>query len=187
MPSRRRAGAGAEQRADVEHVLDEDAVAQLEALYASLPSLTCKGLCAHSCSRHVDASTIERARIAAAGVDLDAPTTDGACPALSRALVTTGVCTVHPVRPMVCRLWGTAASMPCPHGCTPDGGVLDDASATDLLAASLEAGGHRDAGVRELLTACMTDPEAAALMAARLRGDRTVEPALAQRLRHLRR
>ena len=165
--------------------LDHEAIEHLEALYASLPALVCRGLCAHSCSRHVDASTAERTRIAAAGVDLDAPTPDGACPALSRAMVATGICTVHPIRPMVCRLWGTAASMPCPHGCTPDGGLLDDATAIGMLAASLEIGGHRDAGLRELLAACMADPEAGALMSARLRGHRAVEPALAARLRHL--
>ena len=166
--------------------LDHGAVDQLEALYAALPALACRGLCAHSCSAHVDASTVERARIAAAGVDLEAPTPDGACSALSRAMVASGICTVHPVRPMVCRLWGTTASMPCPHGCVPEGGLLDDGAAMGLLAASLDAGGHRDAGLRELLAACMADREAAALMSARLRGHRAVEPALAARLRQLR-
>ena len=165
--------------------MDLGAVDQLEELYAALPALTCRGLCAHSCSAHVDASTVERARIAAAGVDLDAPTPDGACPALSRAMVTTGICTVHAIRPMVRRLWGAVASMPCPHGCVPDGGLLGDAAAMGLLAASLDAGGHRDAGLRELLAACMADPEAGALMAARLRGHRGVEPVLAARLRQL--
>ena len=175
------AGGGTAAGADLDH----EAIERLEALYASLPALACKGLCAHSCSRHVDASTVERTRIAAAGVDLDAPTPDGACPALSRAMVATGVCTVHPIRPMVCRLWGTAASMPCPNGCAPAGGLLDDATAMGLLAASLEAGGHRDAGLREMLAVCMADSEAGALMSARLRGHRGVEPALAARLRQL--
>ena len=160
-------------------------MAELEALYACVPDPGCRGLCASSCSRHVDASTAERERIADTGVDLDAPTPDGACPALSRAMVTTGICTIHPIRPMVCRLWGAAASMPCPHGCVPEGGVLDDATAMRMLAASLDAGGHRDAGLRELLDACMADPQAGALMAARLRGHRAVEPALAARLRQL--
>lgn len=166
--------------------LDAGAVAELEALYAALPALACKGLCASSCARHVDASHVERERIAAVGVDLDAPTADGACPALSRAIVASGRCTVHEVRPMVCRLWGAAASMPCPHGCSPEGGVLDDATAMTMLAASLQAGGHRDAGLVELLEVCMADPGAAALLSARMRGDRAVEPALARRLLALR-
>lgn len=54
-----------------------------------------------------------------------------------------------------------------------------------MLTASLDAGGHRDAGMRELLAACMADEQAGALMSARLRGDRSVEPALAARLRQL--
>ncbi len=161
-------------------------MARLEALYASLPALACRGLCGSSCARHVDASALERTRIAAAGVDLDSPTADGACPALSTAIVASGRCTVHAVRPMVCRLWGTAASMPCPHGCVPDGGVLDDGAAMQMLAASLEIGGHRDTGLRELLAACTADPAAAAMLSARMRGDRGVEPALAQRLLQLR-
>ncbi len=74
-----------------------------------------------------------------------------------------------------------------PHGCAPAGGVLGDARALGLLAASLQAGGHRDTGVRELLSTCMAGLQAAALMAARLRGERAVEPALAAHLRDLRR
>lgn len=55
-----------------------------------------------------------------------------------------------------------------------------------MLAASLDVGGHRDAGLRDLLAACMADSEAGALVAARLRGHRAVEPALADRLCQLR-
>ena len=166
--------------------LDAGALAELEVLYAALPALACRGLCGASCAAHVDASHAERSRIAAAGADLDAPTTDGACPALSRAIVASGRCTVHEIRPMVCRLWGTATSMPCPHGCAPEGGLLDDAAATGLLAASLHAGGHRDAGLGQLLAVCQNDPAASAMLSARMRGDRTVEPALARRLVELR-
>lgn len=165
--------------------LDESAIATLEALYAGLPALECKGLCGHSCDSHIDASNVERARIASAGIDLNAPTPDGACPALSRTLVATGRCTVHPIRPMICRLWGTATAMPCPHGCTPHGAPLSDQATLEAIAASLDTGGHPDAGLRGVLATCMNDPTAAALMAARLRGQRAVEPALANRLHHL--
>ena len=96
--------------------LDAGAVAELEVLYAALPGLACRGPCGASCAAHVDASRAERARIAPSVVDPDSPTTDGACPALSRAIVASGRCTVHRLRPMVCQLWGTAASMPCSHG-----------------------------------------------------------------------
>lgn len=95
------------------------AVGELEALYAALPALACKGLCQHSCDEHVEASDLEHARARTAGVDLTVPTATGACPALV-ATFGAGHCGIHPVRPMVCRLWGIAASMPCPHGCLPD-------------------------------------------------------------------
>lgn len=95
------------------------AINELEALYAALPALACKGLCQHSCEEHVEASDLEHARARTAGVDLTAPTATGACPALVSTFGA-GHCGIHPVRPMVCRLWGIAASMPCPHGCLPD-------------------------------------------------------------------
>ena len=173
-------------------VADEDVVERLEELYAALPALECRGLCGHSCSGHVDASAAERARITAAGVDLDAPTVDGACPALSRAVVPSGRCAVHPVRPMICRLWGTAAAMPCPHGCTPAGGHLSDRQVLEAMLASYDAGGHqgtaaaRDAGMADLLRACTGDEAAAGLLARFLRGDRTVTTALAARVGALR-
>ncbi|WP_432536998.1 hypothetical protein [Kineococcus arenarius] len=49
-----------------------EAVERLEQLYAQLPALACLGLCEHSCDEHIDASTAERQRLLAAGVDLDA-------------------------------------------------------------------------------------------------------------------
>ena len=164
-------------------VIGEDIVVErLEELYAALPPLECRGLCGHSSSAHVDASVTERARIAAAGVDLDVPTPDGACPALSRALVPTGRCTVHQVRPMVCRLWRTAAAMPCPHGCTPIGGAVDDRRTLSWLLASLEVGGHAfvtDPRMRGVLEAAQGDEVAAGLLVRFLRGDRSVAAALA--------
>jgi len=39
---------------------------------------------------------------------------------------------------MICRLWGLVASMPCPYGCRPEGGLLPDSEGARLL---LEAEG----------------------------------------------
>ena len=151
---------------------------RLDALYASLPALECKGLCEDSCHTHVDASQAERARLHRRhGLDLDAPTSDGTCPALSRSFGP-GRCTVHADRPMVCRLWGTAASMPCPHGCTPTSGRMGDRATLQALADSLAIGGHPDEGLADLLHLLMDDPVAAALVARMLRGDHTARPAL---------
>ncbi|MEW9267512.1 hypothetical protein AB1207_22450 [Kineococcus endophyticus] len=167
----------------------EAAVARLEDLYAQLPALECLGLCADSCGEHIDASTVERRRVLAAGVDLDAPTADGACPALSRTFGA-GRCSVHAVRPMVCRLWGTAASMPCPHGCRPAGGLVQDTQVMRWMLASVEAGGHHggwdDPALRELLEVGLSDPAAAGLFGRFLRGDRSVTGELYARLTALR-
>lgn len=160
-------------------------VASLDALYAALPSLECLGLCGHSCAQHVDASTAERARIEQQGVDLDRATPSGACPALTRTAWGADRCSVHDVRPMICRLWGTAAAMPCPHGCRPAGGLVDDRVAMRWLLSSLQVGGHRNAHVGDLLTSCLQDSVAAALLARFLRGDRSVADDLQARLRVL--
>jgi hypothetical protein len=157
-------------------------VAELEQLYARLPLLACRGLCGHSCAQHVDAGPLERRRIAERGVDLDAPTVDGACPALSRALGAGGLCSVYEVRPMVCRLWGVAASMPCPHNCIPEGGRVSDATMLRWMLESLEIGGRPDHALRQLLKRCLNDPHATALMGRMLRGDHSVTTELAAQL-----
>ena len=164
------------------------AVARQE-LYAQLPALECLGLCGHSCGEHVDASTVERRRLVAAGVDLDAPAPDGACPALSRTFGA-GRCSVHAIRPMICRLWGTAASMPRPHGYRPEGGPVSDVQVMRWMLASLEVGGHHegwdDPAMRELLEVGLGDEDAAGLFARFLRGDRTVTGQLYHRLTTMR-
>jgi hypothetical protein len=48
---------------------------------------------------------------------------------------------VYEDRPTICRLWGAQQATLCPHGCRPDGGLLDDVTGLQLLAASLHAGG----------------------------------------------
>lgn len=121
----------------------------LDQLYAQVPALVCRGLCQSSCGP-IEMSARERQRLRQHGVTVPprqqaldlraAGGADGAgyaCPALSED----GACRVHELRPMVCRLWGAVRSLPCPHGCAPEGGLLPDADGMDLLAASLQAGG----------------------------------------------
>jgi Fe-S-cluster containining protein len=107
---------------------------QLDALYDQVPALACKGRCAFSCMNGVGMSAVERDRIAET-TDVELPeVTSGACAALDNA----GRCSVYDWRPMVCRLWGAAETMECPHGCLPlDGGpLLSHGEAMDLLVAS---------------------------------------------------
>lgn len=110
--------------------------ATLETIYARLPRLRCRGLCQASCGP-VPMGAAEWARIAAAqaGDGRDVPRTtevaggtmpvvgaDLTCPLLDRE---TGRCTVYALRPLLCRLWGLAAGMPCGYGCVPERAVTD--------------------------------------------------------------
>lgn len=108
----------------------------LDELYAQLPALECKGRCHDTCTV-IDASELERQRMAEAGVTLpealyplrryieegEVPR----CPALGPL----NNCTVYAVRPFICRAFGLVhqpenpvphnGPMMCDHGCIPDG------------------------------------------------------------------
>jgi Fe-S-cluster containining protein len=107
---------------------------EIERLYARLPSIKCKGLC-QDCCGPISMTDLEIRRIAervpsfpstarqmpvrlasgqvviANGFVTDCDT----CPLLTAD----GRCSVYPIRPLICRLWGLVQSMRCPHGCTP--------------------------------------------------------------------
>ena len=100
---------------------DDDAA--LEALYAALPTMECVGKCQTACGP-IDLTETEQRRIRERhGVEIPLLTaeraqawaSDGApaCPALGLW----GQCTVHAVRPTICRLWGMTESMQCPFEC----------------------------------------------------------------------
>lgn len=137
------------------------AASGLEALYARVPRLECRKLCGHACGPIVVPEE-EWRRLAAAGGEREGG--DGlACPYLDRAA---GLCEVYEARPLICRLWGAADTLPCPHGCEPErslgaeetGALLAEAIARSggrvrsawrgwerMLAAAARAGGPRDA------------------------------------------
>lgn len=109
---------------------------RLEEVYAELPKIKCKGLCSDSCTA-IDMSIREREDIKrASGTDCRVGT-DGFCNKL-----VDGRCSVYDLRPMICRMWGVVESMPCPHGCIPEGGLMPDDEAFPLLTRTLEAGGR---------------------------------------------
>lgn len=119
-----------------------EALAMLDDLYASLPALACKGRCHDSCTS-IDASELERERLAARGItlsDVPAPrrlkliAMSGEiprCPALSPL----NTCSVYDVRPFTCRAFGMVRDpraddtmvyqtpMMCDHGCIPAGTI----------------------------------------------------------------
>lgn len=100
--------------------------AALEALYATLPRLECKGLCSDTC--HFIAMTpLEQHRIRRTGGP-EISMADSPCPALIL-----GRCSVYRRRPMICRLWGLVEDLPCHYGCKPER-YLTDAEGKRFLA-----------------------------------------------------
>jgi len=103
--------------------------AKLDALYARLPKLDCKGLC-YECCGPIKMSAFEAERIwqrtgfniqKAINARLSVLIAGGkkelaTCPLLD---LKTKRCSVYDIRPWVCRLWGNIKGMMCPHGCRP--------------------------------------------------------------------
>lgn len=113
---------------------------KLDALYKEIPEIECKGLCHTTCGV-VPLTLAENNRIKDVnGIDmyehqkkllesnLDKPETL-TCPMLKDQK-----CTVHSIRPMLCRLYGNVQKMKCLYGCTPKKTFLPQRKARKLLA-----------------------------------------------------
>ena len=87
---------------------------KLDALYATLPTVECKGLC-HECCGPVFMGREEWKRIQERLGHTPQPGDDLRCPMLTAD----NKCSVYDIRPVICRLWGAVPELPCPHGCTP--------------------------------------------------------------------
>lgn len=106
----------------------------LDAIYAQLPAMHCRGKCQDSCgSIGVTASEQERIEERHGILLPRAAAFDDHCPALGQF----GTCSVYADRPFVCRIWGLVESMACPWGCMPEGGWLDEAKGRELMAAAI--------------------------------------------------
>jgi Fe-S-cluster containining protein len=107
---------------------------ELERLYATLPKINCRRLCQECCGP-INMTELELRRLSEQFPAL--PSFAREMPiALSSGQVVSergfatdchqcpmlkdGACSVYPIRPMICRLWGLVQSMRCPHGCTPE-------------------------------------------------------------------
>lgn len=119
--------------------------AELDALYAQVPAIGCKGLCTDACGP-VSGGPRELVRMRRAGVILP-PVREGLrlvladpgyrCPALAD-----GRCSTYEARPMICRAWGASEDLPCPYGCAPEPGtsLLSSAETQYLVDAARKAG-----------------------------------------------
>lgn len=109
--------------------------AVVDAVYAGLPRMRCKQgpQCVASC-HSIAMTTVERERIAQrTGLNIADGWYRNGCPALNPF----GSCRIYLDRPMVCRLWGMVPSMPCPHGCVPEGGMMTEAEGRAAMGALL--------------------------------------------------
>ena len=168
---------------------DEVAIAALEELYATLPTIECQGLCWNACGP-IKMSGVERRRIEARGVDIPPFSHERAlqwaagaripCPALDED----NRCTVYDVRPLICRAWGVGrADLACIHGCTRTGRRLKFMEILHLLRQAELLGGSEFGQDADVDIAVYSDPEVARLLTRYAYGDRSVAGDLANAVR----
>ncbi len=123
-------------------------LAELLAIYERIPAVACRRLCAASCTiapyasiegdrmqayagrgRRIGHPESVLRRLSAATTAEELAAAVPACPLLRR-----GACTVHPVRPLICRLYGASEDLPCPHGCEVTPRPLTGAETRALVA-----------------------------------------------------
>lgn len=127
---------------------------RFEALYAELPNIECKGLCSDSCGPIVmSAFEYDRIRSAVKGPIRPLRHPLDHCP-----LLADGRCTVYPLRPVICRLWGVTENMQCPFGCVPDR-LLTKAEASAFLHRAAVLGGHEAGPALGLLEQMMSEAD----------------------------
>ena len=124
---------------------DPALVAQLDVVYAELPTIDCKGLCQASCGPIVQARSVTQQELLhmqdsggeRRGRQQRQPLT---CPYLTTDEA--GRCSIYEARPAICRLWGIVDTplMRCPHGCEATE-MLSDRAGKMVLAFVMTIGG----------------------------------------------
>lgn len=106
-------------------------------LYSLLPALPCQRKCQHSCGP-IEVTQAELARMQTwNGYHVQ----DSQGPKEDCQFLQDGLCSVYPVRPMICRLWGLVKTMACPFGCVPSRWLSDEEAGWFLEEAQLISGG----------------------------------------------
>lgn len=110
-------------------------VAALDALYADLPTIACKGECHTTCGP-IPLTQGEEMRLRSVPRTTHEDTL--LCPVLSKD----NRCKGYEKRPLVCRLFGVVddEKMRCPYGCVPER-LLSDREARSLMLRAQEIAG----------------------------------------------
>lgn len=111
----------------------------LREIYAGIPEVHCKGLCVEQCSTApiaaVELEALEKSlgRALKRSDDPRGFTMLGDIGAPCELLIM-GRCTAYDQRPAICRVFGAADGIRCPHGCEPDR-VMTKTEAAQVFAA----------------------------------------------------
>ena len=110
-----------------------DPLGQLQALYAELPQIACRGLCYGACGP-VMASRLEVHQLGAPVAFHRHTLNCVFLDAIHRR------CLAYDQRPMICRVYGVSRGLPCGHGCVPDR-WLTDAEGREFVDRAMAIGG----------------------------------------------
>jgi Fe-S-cluster containining protein len=100
----------------------------LHAIYASIPSPDCKGLCADECTtvpifpfelEQLEAALGRKVPTMTAGDEIGIPLLLGSEIGKPCPLLVLGRCSAYDQRPLICRAFGSVEGLTCVHGCRP--------------------------------------------------------------------
>lgn len=111
---------------------------RLAEIYARLPRVACRGLCAEACGPIVCTAGEALLMLRASGRDLTVSEGTLRCGYLSPE----NRCEVYAARPFVCRAYGASAKLPCGFGCRPIDPPMAEETAHRLFEAVLAIGGQ---------------------------------------------
>lgn len=104
---------------------DREQLDALDKLYAALPRVACKGLCAGACAS-IPLTDLEARRLQAAThkkprtLPMAATDQPGAGHVRCVYLTASNRCEAYAERPLICRVYAVLETMSCPFGCVPD-------------------------------------------------------------------
>lgn len=110
---------------------------KLAQLYKRLPKVQCRGLCQEACGPIACSETEAAIMARHSGRPLSFDARTGRCNYLNDV----GRCAVYPVRPLVCRVFGSSEKLPCLWGCKPTAPLLSEREEGLLFLKVLEVGG----------------------------------------------